>query len=297
MLDPRILLAMYCSMIVVATLFGGWLPSRFLISHTRMQVILSFVGGLMLGIGLLHMLPHCVVQTGSLQQSLVATLVGLLFTFFLIRIFQFHQHGPAGQSEEAHADCEHDHPHLHHHEHGGVHRLSWTGVAIGMMIHTFVDGVALGAAVMSDYHHNPSLAAWGFGIFLAIALHQPLDAMSITTLMAAGGWSQKRQYLMTIIFSSICPFGAAVFVLCIYQLGTSAGQTIGIALGFSAGTFLCISLSDLLPEVQFHRHDRLKLSAALLLGVLAAYSIGWLEPDHAHSFPPAQQATTAAPLE
>ena len=38
-------------------------------------------------------------------------------------------------------------------------------------------------------------------------------------------------------------------------------------LAFSAGTFLCIALSDLLPELQFHAHDRWKLSAALLAGV------------------------------
>jgi zinc and cadmium transporter len=41
-----------------------------------------------------------------------------------------------------------------------------------------------------------------------------------------------------------------------------------VALAFSAGTFLCIALSDLLPELQFHSHDRLKLSVALLAGVV-----------------------------
>ena len=46
---------------------------------------------------------------------------------------------------------------------------------------------------------------------------------------------------------------------------TAAGLD-GVALAFSAGTFLCIALSDLLPELQFHSHDRLKLSLALLAG-------------------------------
>ena len=50
----------------------------------------------------------------------------------------------------------------------------------------------------------------------------------------------------------------------------------------SAGVFICISLSDLLPEVQFHSHDRLKLSAALLLGIVTAWAIGFLEPAHTH---------------
>jgi zinc and cadmium transporter len=57
---------------------------------------------------------------------------------------------------------------------------------------------------------------------------------------------------------------------------------VGCALAFSAGVFVCIALSDLLPEIEFHSHDRVKLSLALLLGVGAAYAIGFLEPEDSH---------------
>ena len=40
---------------------------------------------------------------------------------------------------------------------------------------------------------------------------------------------------------------------------------------------MCIALSDLLPELQFHQHDRLKLSVALLLGVALAWGVTRLE--------------------
>lgn len=46
----------------------------------------------------------------------------------------------------------------------------------------------------------------------------------------------------------------------------STSTLTAVALSFSAGTFLCIALSDLLPELQFHSHDRFKLSVALLAG-------------------------------
>ncbi len=66
----------------------------------------------------------------------------------------------------------------------------------------------------------------------------------------------------------------------------SAEQSLLIsrALAFSAGTFLCIALSDLLPELQFHQHDRIKLSAALLLGLALAWGAGKLEAQsHEHA--------------
>jgi zinc and cadmium transporter len=57
---------------------------------------------------------------------------------------------------------------------------------------------------------------------------------------------------------------------------------VGAALAFSAGAFICIALSDLLPEVHFHSHDRGKLTLAFLLGIALAYGIGSLEPMNFH---------------
>jgi zinc and cadmium transporter len=75
------------------------------------------------------------------------------------------------------------------------------------------------------------------------------------------------------------------------------------ALAFSAGTFLCIALSDLLPELQFHEHDRLKLSLALLGGfaLMAATAFGEHGHDHDDGHEPAAgraprpAATTGTP--
>ena len=70
-------------------------------------------------------------------------------------------------------------------------------------------------------------------------------------------------------------------------------MVLGIALAFSAGVFLCISLGDLLPEVHFHSHDRLQLSMMLLLGVLIAMGIEML-PGHRHQ--PAKKAAEPTPI-
>jgi zinc and cadmium transporter len=38
----------------------------------------------------------------------------------------------------------------------------------------------------------------------------------------------------------------------------------------------------LLPEVEFHSHDRVPLSISLVLGLVLSWAIGFLEPEHSH---------------
>ena len=293
----------YSVLIVAASLLGGMVPHWFQVTHLRMQLTLSFVGGFMLGISLLHLLPHSLEEGRSIDTTFIACLVGLMGMFLLIRTFHFHQHGPTTgeapedgcvlDASEHHCSSHDDHQHDHHHGHDHSHHdpstshahslpgLSWAGVTMGLSIHTLLDGVALGAAIAAGMVHQ----AWlpGFSVFMAIMLHKPLDALSITTLMQTSGWSFRDQIGVSIGFAMMCPLGAVLFALGAEQLAHRfpfQGTFIGAALGLSAGIFLCISLSDLLPEVQFHQHDRFKLSSALIAGVIAAWAIGFLEPAH-----------------
>lgn len=296
--QPIALTAGYCLLIVIVSMLGGSLPFRTRLTHMRMQMIISFVGGLMLGIGLLHMLPHAVaiLGPGSIDRIVQWILCGLLVMFFLLRMFHFHQHEPI---DHACDDCSHPdtpeeageqtsepavaHAHSHIHDHAKpVHQLSWIGVAIGLSLHTLIDGLALGAAVQADVGHETLLGLFGLGTFLAVLLHKPLDAVSITSLMIAGGWSRVACRLVNLGFALMCPLGAALFVLGMQRFSSVQADLIGCALAFSAGVFLCISLGDLLPEMEFHSHNRLPLTIALLAGIALAWGIGFLEPEHAH---------------
>ncbi len=278
-----VLIVVYCFLTVVASLFGGWLPSLVRLSHVRMQVMMSLVSGLMLGIAMLHMLPQAAEQLSSMTEVTGAMLAGLLVMFFLLRLFHVHGHGELDLD-----DCEHDHDHTHEHgpdHHPGPpssgHRLSWVGLYFGLAIHTLLDGVALAASAVADAHQHPhEIAFYGLGTFLAVFLHKPLDALAITSLMHAGGWTARSQAAVNFGYALMCPLGALAFWLGASQFSADYGAAVGYALAFSAGFFLCIALSDLLPEVQFHSHDRWKLSAALLAGVAIAYAV---EMTHSHS--------------
>lgn len=284
-----LILIIYCCLIATCSALGGSLPAYFKLTHQRIQLILSLVSGVMLGVAFLHLLPHAIVVLDSVEWALAICLFGLLFMFFLIRMFHFHQHDLAHEDDHKHLTkhrCDEDQHHVHCDHHQGKVDFSWIGLCFGLAIHTLIDGIALASVVNSETSNS-----WypvGLSVFLAIVLHKPLDALSITSLMAAKGWAPAKQMTVNVIFALMCPMGAILFTLTINQFMESRELILGIALAFSAGIFLCISLADLLPEVHFHSHDRLKLSAMLVVGVLVALGIELL-PGHAHVDPTNQE--------
>lgn len=285
-MNAGLFIAVYCVAVVASSIFGGWLPTAVRITHTRLQMMMSLVGGLMLGIGLFHLLPHAAGSGISLDTAVLWMMFGLLTTFFLIRVFHAHEHGAAEDSAASDPHCDHDHDHTHAHAmpaaaHSGRATHRWLGIALGLSLHTLLDGVALAAGTLSDAAETNPPTLLGFAAFVGIVLHKPLDSLSITSLMVAHGWSRRARQAVNLGYALMCPAGAVLFML---GVGASANQAqwLGCGLAFSAGIFLCLALSDLLPELHFHAHDRLKLTGALLLGVSLAYAIRFLEPEHLH---------------
>jgi zinc and cadmium transporter len=288
-LAPTLQLVLYCIAIAGVSLVGGLLPNWVKMTHTRTQVAMSLVSGLMLGVAFYHLLPHSVAMLGgpgAADTSVQWLMLGLITMLLLLRMFHFHQHDFSHEEEDLH-----DHHLGHDHEHGHahapptpVHKMSWLGIALGLAVHTLIDGIALGA-VMQGEVTDGATGLLGVGVFLAILLHKPLDAMSITTVMAAGGWSRRARATNNLLFALMCPLGALLFYFGVGSLGDNRDYMVAAALAFSAGTFICIALSDLLPEVHFHSHDRTKLTLAFLVGLGLAYGIGALEPSNFHLSP------------
>jgi zinc and cadmium transporter len=271
------LLAFYGGSLFVASLLGSWLPRQMAMTHTRTQMVLSAVSGLMLGVAFLHLIPHSFTAApDEIDKVMAWTLTGLIFMLLMLRLFHFHQHdfGAAADDCAISSGDAHHHAHAHDHAHPPERTLGALGLLFGLCVHTVIDGIALAAVLVTDQ----LLPMAGIGVFMAILMHKPLDALSIETVMTTGGWSSSARWWAALSFALLCPAAALGFYLGVAPMLSSLW--LPAVLAFAAGAFICIALGDLLPEVQFHSHDRIRLTAFFLVGVALAIAIGWLEGTH-----------------
>ena len=309
---------LYSLIVALLSIAGGVVPLRFRPTHARLQIYLSLAAGALLGAALFHLLPEA---TEQIHASFgVPTVLGIALIFFLQRYVAPHSHEPwndssanrylheADDSADRHG---HEHGHIHEHahesppthpigdsaglEHAPVSRGMLSSlVAIGALsVHSFFDGVAIGAATTGAGEGGGFLA---LGVFLSVLIHKPLDGLSVSSLLLHDGARVGALWAVQAGYAALVPVGAVVFFI---TQGAVADPMplVGYTLAFSAGTFLAIALTDLLPELHFHSHDRNKLSAALLTGLLVMWATSMIgHSAHEHSEPHALRWDTPAAL-
>jgi zinc and cadmium transporter len=259
---PLSTLALYAVAILGGALVGGAIP--ILGFHARRDEGLSFSAGVMLGAAFFHMLPEAIEGAGL--AALPWVLAGFLALFLLERYVLVHVcgepggadlHGHVAALDGAHAGtgCE-------------VHTLGLAAF-LGLSLHTIVDGFALGAASKED--------RLGFLVFLAILAHKVPSSFSLSTILLHEGYPRGKALAMNAVFALMVPLGAGLYVV-LRELVHTESFT-GLALAVSAGTFLHLSLSDIIPDLHRRGASRLRSSGALLLGVAAMWG---LRMFHAH---------------
>ena len=262
--NALLVLSAYSVAIFAASLLGGKLAALGTMTHTRTQVVMSLVAGFILGIAMFHLLPDSldhIPGPSALEKAVGWMVLGMVLMILLQHIFHFHQHDFSREASDLYDD----------HGHGGVHAPSLFGVALGLGVHTATEGIALGTSMRLESPYEDGVSLAGLGVFLVILLHKPLDAYSVISMMKYAGHSQRTRTWTNVGFAILCPIVALASFGGVELLGPEEGAVIGYVLSFAAGAFLCIALSDLLPEIHFHSHDRGKLIVSLLAGISLAY--------------------------
>jgi len=281
----------YCILIIFAAVAGGTTAALFSLGHRPMQTLLSFTGGVMLGVGLLNLVPHAFYE---LDERIDITMAWMLAGFFAMFLLEraFHGHSHHGHSEQDNPvtalSSEDDHAGCTHHSHASTDtrrgtstgRWAWCGAFTGLALHSLADGAAIAASVQADTENGVIFLA-GAATFAAVILHKPFDSLSIATLMVSAGWNAKSRQIVTYVYALTVPLGLIFFQASLGFLGDRSGDVLGAAMALAGGAFVCIAGVDLLPEVEFHSHDRLLLSVALACGIGLAWGIGAIEHGHA----------------
>ncbi len=275
--NALLIVAGYSVGIFAVSFLGGKLAVLGSMTHTRIQILMSLVAGFILGIAMFHLFPHSLERiTGPevVEEAMAWVVAGMVLMIFLLRIFHFHQHDFSTEASGLYD----------HHDYGdsGVHSRSLVGVAMGLGVHTVTEGVALGTSMRVSSPLEDGGALPALGVFLAILLHKPLDAYSIIGMMKFAGHGSRARTAVNIGFASLCPLIALASFWGMGLLGLEDGSVVGYVLAFATGAFLCIALSDLLPEIHFHSHDRGKLIVSLLVGIGLAYGLYFVESAAVH---------------
>src|SRR5207249_9738343 len=181
-------LALFSVLIALFALLIGLLPFRREITHSRLQLYLTFSAGVMLGAAFFHVMPDAIEQSGKEYFGwwMALAVVGL---FCIERFIAPHSHEVNGHQHVENSGGEHRHNHdrEHGHEHSEYRAAApavagWMAV-IGLTIHTFMNGVGLAGSVETDLSKASAFIVLGFRIgvpglvmFLAVFLHKPADA-------------------------------------------------------------------------------------------------------------------------
>lgn len=292
-MSPQTTILIACVLTAAVSLLGSTIPLLCRITHRWMQVLLSLVAGVMAGVAVVELLPHAIegmaaaaAHTDShtsegmaahaahshshshipegmsaagahadfhhaTRLAMLWLVAGFLGMYLLERFFCFHHH------EQDEGGCAHA---------GHGHTMSWVGAVTGLSVHAILAGVGLGAAILLEGGEG---IAWpGLGMLIAIVLHKPFDGLAIVALMGRDGRGSMAKWIATLLYAVVTPAG----ILLTWTIGGTVNLEVWAApaVAITAGLLLCIALSDILPELQYHKHDRLLLSGALVVGLLIA---------------------------
>ncbi|KAG0725288.1 Zinc transporter ZIP9 [Chionoecetes opilio] len=256
-MEPVLVLAVLSLAMLLGCYVAGTIPLVMNMSQDRMELVTVLGAGLLVGTSLTVIIPEGVNTLFSLQtnQKSHATatnenpspgshtephnLVGppLVLGFLLMLIIDQFAGGHRKQVDT---------------ESGSSRGPRSFTATLGLVVHAAVDGVALGAAAASSHTDVEMI------VFFAIMLHKAPAAFGLVTFLLHEGLDRNKIRRHLLIFAVAAPLGAFITYFAIVKSGTesfSSSHSTGLAMLFSAGTFLYVSTVHVLPELTSHSHE------------------------------------------
>jgi zinc and cadmium transporter len=205
---------LYALVAAAGNVLGALAVTRRAVRELRViELLVAFGAGFMLSVAIVELLPAAFARSGNGAAALV--LVGYLAVHLTQHTVTPHFHF----GEETHS----------------VSSVAGTSALVGLLLHTFFDGVAIASAFLVR-------SELGIMVFVAIFLHKLPEGVTISSLMVAGGRSAGRAV------------GAAALLGIATVIGVLLTQDLGFlvqnGLALSAGVTIYVAASNLVPEFQ-----------------------------------------------
>jgi len=202
--------------------------------------LVSFAAGSLLGDAFLHLLPKAIEELGVGLEMPLAILVGIL-TFFVLEKFISWRH--------CHIPTSKEHPHP----------VVFMNL-VGDGFHNFTDGVVIAASFLVS-------VPLGIATALAVLFHEIPQEIGDFGVLIHGGFSKERALFFNFT-SALMAVAGAVFTL---FLGVRFISLMRLLIPFTAGGFIYIAGSDLIPEL--HKETNLAKSLLQMLGLILGIGV------------------------
>ena len=204
-----------------------------------LHLMIALSAGFLVSVAIAGLLPEAIERGG--ERAAIVVLAGYVLVHLTQHVLGRHFHF----GEETHE----------------VSPLAGVAALAGLLLHTFVDGVAIASGFqVSD--------ALGLVVFLAIFLHKVPEGLAISSLFLAAGAS-RRQALLAAATLAVATVAGAFVTTWLHGLA-------GYGLALSAGVSVYVAASNLVPEFQQDRGWRLPTAfvAGCLVYLAAHFLIG-----------------------
>ncbi|MGH9510111.1 MAG: ZIP family metal transporter [Terriglobales bacterium] len=233
-MNPILLSVLLGLTAAAANTFGGAIIVQKHWDRSYLKYFIALGSGFMLATALVEMIPESLYLSG--RTSLMYVLAGYLVVHFFEHTLTPHFHF----GEETHA-----------HEFAQAHRSY--SVLLGLLIHTFFDGIAIASGFL--------ISNWlGWVIFVAVFLHKVPEGFTVASVMLASGKSRGVAWGASAMLGAATLAGVLVMV--------TFRSAVNAALPLSAGVTLYVAASDLIPEVNREPGPRMALVVFLGVGLL-----------------------------
>lgn len=231
------------SLVISSVSFSGALLLSFgkKWTQTSTRLLVSFAAGVMLAVSFFDLLPEAFEQS-SPDNLFTAVFTGIVIFFLFERFLLW----------------------FHHHDSQHEMKPAVMLVLFGDAIHNVIDGVAITAAYMA----NPVA---GIITTFAMAAHEIPQEIADYSILVSGGLSKKK----AVIFNFLSGLTAMVSAILSYFYLSNISRNIPLLLAFTAGMFIYISCSDLIPEMHkdFERQKSWIHTLPFVLGICTIWIV------------------------